>query len=135
MHHNFLRGKIMWYQYNANPINKRVGDCTVRAISKALDQTWGKTYIEMALQGYMMCDMPSGNVVWGAYLKNNGFVRCGVPCDNCEYTVEDFCNDNPKGTYVLGTGSHAIAVIDGNHYDTWDSKDEIVLYFWKKKEI
>jgi hypothetical protein len=70
------KGVIMAYiEYNSNPSGKRVGDCVVRAISKILDYDWERTYTELALQGFMMHDMPSSNSVWGAYLKNKGYRR------------------------------------------------------------
>ena len=56
--------------YNPNPTGKNVGDCTVRAITKALEQDWDKTYIELSVYGLMLGDMPSANAVWGAYLYN-----------------------------------------------------------------
>lgn len=31
---------MSYTHYNPNPAQKSVGDCTVRAISKALDQSW-----------------------------------------------------------------------------------------------
>ena len=38
----------MYSYFNPNPIkNKRVGDCVIRAISKALNQSWEETYIEL----------------------------------------------------------------------------------------
>ena len=34
-----------WQSYNPNPVSgQRVGDCTVRAISKATGQDWETTY-------------------------------------------------------------------------------------------
>ena len=33
----------MWKKYNPNPKGACVGDCTVRAISKALNQSWEDT--------------------------------------------------------------------------------------------
>lgn len=51
--------------YNPNPTGKNVGDCTVRAITKALEQDWDKTYIELSVYGLMLGDMPSANAVWG----------------------------------------------------------------------
>ena len=59
----------MWARHNENPDGRNVGDCTVRAISTALGQEWETTYIALALQGYLMGDMPSANHVWGAYLQ------------------------------------------------------------------
>lgn len=125
-----------WVEYNPNPNHKRVGDCTVRALSKILCQEWSKTYIDLCIHGYMMCDMPSANNVWGEYLKTKGFIRGILPniCPEC-YTVKDFASDNYCGEYILALPSHVVAVIDGNYYDTWDSGDEVPLYYWYKEEV
>lgn len=122
-------------EYNANPQSRRVGDCTVRAISKALNQEWESTYSGMVIQGIMMKDMPSANSVWGAYLKSKGYIRNIIPnnCPDC-YTVKDFCDEHPQGSYILALGSHVVAVEDGKYFDTWDSGDEIPLYYFEKRE-
>ena len=78
-----------WKQYNPNPRKNRVGDCTVRAISKATDQGWEQTFAALTAYGFMMCDMPSSNNVWGRYLKKCGFCRYLVDDHGKEfYTVE-----------------------------------------------
>lgn len=125
----------MFVNYNANPIHKHVGDCTVRAIAKALDQSWEQTYIEMALQGFIACDMPSANAVWGAYLRGKGFKRYMLPdgCPDC-FTVADFADEYPKGTYILAMSGHVVCVCDGDWYDIWDSGGELPLYYWLKEE-
>lgn len=125
----------MFVIFNPNPNNKRVGDCVVRAISKAVDLSWEDTYIELTIQGYIMGDLLSSNSVWGAYLKAKGFVRDVVPsnCPDC-YTIDEFAREHPKGIYVVGTGSHAVCVIDGDIYDAWDSSNEQPIYFYYKGE-
>lgn len=125
----------MFVYFNPNPVGKHVGDCVIRAISRLTNQDWEKTYMEIALHGYMLHDMPSANYVWGAYLFENGFRRYVIPntCPDC-YTVKDFCKDNPYGMYLLATGSHVVAVQDGNYYDAWDSGDEVPIYYWQKEE-
>ena len=65
----------MWESYNPNPSLNRVGDCTVRAISKALRQDWETTYAELATYGFALCDMPNANWVWGSYLEDKGFYQ------------------------------------------------------------
>ncbi len=123
----------MWREYNCNPIRKRVGDCTVRAISKALGQDWETTYVGLSLQGYMMADLPSANAVWGAYLRQKGFRRNIIPeeCPDC-YCAADFAAEHPTGTYILALSGHVVCVCDGNIYDTWDSSDETPLYYWER---
>lgn len=119
---------------NLNPEHKIVGDCTIRAISAALGQDWYKTYVEICLQGFITCDMPSANHVWGAYLKSKGFVRTSISADLPEdYSIADFCRDNPLGVFVLACSGHVVAVLDGKYYDTWDSGDEIPLYYWERR--
>lgn len=124
----------MYIKSNPNPDNLMTEDCTIRAISIATDKSWDETYIDVCIKGFVMKRMPSTNSVWAEYLKDQGFSRHIIPdtCPHC-YTVRDFCGEYFKGTYVLGTGSHAIAVINGDYYDAWDSGDEVPLYYFAKE--
>lgn len=123
----------MFTEWNPNPVGRRVGDCSVRAIAKALDVDWETAYAMIASNGFAMGDMPSSNSVWGAVLRQNGFKKQAIPnsCPDC-YTFADFARDNPRGTFVLGTGSHVATVVDGNLYDSWNSSDEIPVFVWYK---
>ena len=123
----------MYIEYNPNPCMKSTGDCVIRAISKILDLTWTETYIKLTAQGLLDCDIVSSNEVWGNFLKHNGFKRYLIPdtCPDC-YTVDDFCKDHPQGEYVLCSGSHAVAVINGNYYDAWNSGREPVIFYFKR---
>lgn len=125
----------MFCFYNANPTAARVGDCTVRAISKATGQSWEETFINMCLKGLILHDMPSANHVWGSYLEDLGFKRKIIPdtCPHC-YTVRRFAEENPEGAFVLAISGHVVAVINGNYFDTWDSGDEVPLYYWEKEK-
>lgn len=125
----------MYAEYNNNPQNKRVGDCVIRAIAKALGKDWNEVYIDLSMEGYKQADSFQSMAVWGKYLKDNGWQQMLVPdtCPAC-YTVKQFCNDNPQGYYILVGNSHVICAIDGAYFDTWDSGDETVIYFFKRKE-
>lgn len=123
----------MFIQTNPNPKGLYTSDCVVRALAIAQDQSWEKTYLELSVKGFSMGDWGSSNLVWSAYLKDKGFRRYVVPeeCSSC-FTVRDFCENYPDGTYILATGSHVVTVIDGDYYDTWDSGSEPIIYYWKK---
>lgn len=122
-----------WETYNPNPSKNRVGDCVVRAISKALRQDWETTYAGLTVYGFMLHDMPNANWIWGAYLEDEGFKQRVIDKHGKRiYTVEDFCNDHPKGTFILAIDSHVVCVVDGKYYDSWDSGKEIPIYYWTK---
>ena len=114
----------MWVFYNPNPTGARVGDCSIRAVCKALDMDWDKAYTAIVLTGYVMGDMPSSNAVWGSYLRSKGFRRESMP---------DSYPTLKKGTFVLVFSGHVATVEDGNLYDSWDSSAEIPLYYYAKE--
>lgn len=121
--------------YNPNPAGKLVGDCVIRGISYVTGQNWEGAYMDICLTGFKMSDMPSSNSVWSSYLASKGFARKLLPdkCPMC-YTVNDFCAEHPEGTYLLGTGTHVVAVKDGDYYDAWDSGNEVPIYYWEERE-
>lgn len=125
----------MFIEFNPNPVGRKVGDCSVRAVAKALDIDWEMAYAKLVKNGFLMADMPSSDSVWGAVLRGNGFVRRTFPedCPFC-YTAGEFAKDHPNGVYVLAFGGHVATVQNGNLYDSWDSSDEIPLYYYEKKE-
>lgn len=122
-----------YVNYNPNPLHARVGDCVIRCVAKATGTDWQDAYINLAIQGYIMRDLPSSNLVFGEYLRSKGFHREMIPDDKTgDYTVQEFCADNPSGTFVAVLDGHAVCIIDGSYYDSWDSGQEAVLYFWRK---
>lgn len=126
----------MWIEYRNNPVRSDgVGDCSVRAMSKALWLTWEQAYVRLALNGFLMGDVISSDTVWGALLRQNGFRRYVVEdsCPDC-YTVADFCKDHQNGTYVIKSPGHVATVVDGDLYDAWNSENQVVLYYWTDRK-
>lgn len=122
----------MSYIYtNPNPDRKAVGDCVVRAIAIISGEEWEKVYMDLAIHGLMMHDMPSSNAVWGDYLRSKGYSRELIPDD---FTVCDFCDKNICNRCILATGTHVIAVVDGDYLDAWDSGYEVPIYYWKRDD-
>ena len=122
----------MWMRSNPNPSHKEVPDCVIRAISLALNKRWIDVYDDLCSLGRIEYNMPSADAVWGKYLYEMGFEPFLLPktCPQC-VTVSAFAKLYPRGTFIIGTGSHAVAVIDGDYYDSWDSGNEIPSFFWR----
>ena len=122
----------MWMRCNPNPARKEVPDCVVRAIAIAMGRRWIDVYDDLCRLGRKEFNMPSADAVWGKYLYQMGFEPFMLPesCPQC-VTVEMFTYMYPRGTYIIGTGSHAVAVINGDYYDSWNSGKEIPSFFWR----
>lgn len=120
--------------YNPNPKKKNTGDCVYRAIAKVTNDDWNSAFVMVVSEAYEMKEDTTSNDVWNEVLYSLGFKKRIAPdtCPTC-YTIKQFCEDNPAGTYVVATGSHVVAVIDGDYYDTWDSGEQVVAYYYSKE--
>jgi hypothetical protein len=125
----------MFIEYNINPVANRTEDCGIRAVAVALGLTWEQAFDLLAYNARAMGDVMHSNAVIGSALRQNGFNKALIPnqCPDC-YTIADFAIDNPKGDFVVGTGSHVVAVVDGNIIDTFNSKDLVPVWYWYRKE-
>lgn len=125
----------MFIKHNENRDGKLVGDCVIRAISTLLNQDWDTTFLGIVIQAFIDADMPSSDSVWNNYLIYKGYERKVISsaCPDCT-TVRAFAENHPYGRYLLFVGGHVVAVIEGKYYDTWDSGDKVVIYFFQKRE-
>lgn len=122
----------MFMRTNVNPGHKEVPDCVIRAIALALDMRWIDVYDDLCDLGRREFNVPVADAVWGKYLYQKGFEPFLLPasCPRC-VTIDMFSRMYPKGVYIVGTGSHAVAVINGDYYDSWDCGKEIPSFFWR----
>lgn len=124
-----------WKYYNPNPRGKRVGDCSTRALAKAIGgDDWHTAFAAKVAEAAIRCDETDADDVWGAVLRRHGWHRYIVPEDWDGYTVRDFCRDHPNGVYVLCPHQHVLCACNGDWYDTWDSGDTVPIYYWMKKQ-
>ena len=134
--------------FNANPKGRITGDCTFRAVSTALGQSWEETVMDMARfsckTGYSINDKKGIE----RYLASKGWIRMPQPkkTDNTKYTGKEFCREISSNVLYLGKsviadiGGHHIVCIkemDGLHgthkvWDTWDSTDKCIGNYWVK---
>lgn len=122
----------MWIKANPNPEKKEVPDCVIRAICIALNKPWLEVFDELNSVARQDYSVSLDDNVWGHYLYMQGFKPFLLPseCPRC-ITIKAFTKMYPYGTYIIGTGTHAVAVIDGDYYDSWDSGDAIPTFFWR----
>ena len=122
----------MYIYFNENPRhNYRAEDCVVRAISIVTGKSWNQVYAELCAEGFVIGDWGNSNRAWDTYLRENGFTRyiCPNDCPYC-YSISDFADEHKEGKYIVATGSHAVAVVDGNYIDSWDSGDQMPIYYY-----
>ena len=126
---------MSWEYFNPNPSGWDGIDCTVRALTKALDISWEKAYTMLAANGFIMNDVMNANHVFNATLRQNGFKRYVIPntCPDC-YTANDFAKEHPRGIYVLAFGDHVCTVVNGTIFDSWQSGNRVPLFYWTKEE-
>ena len=122
----------MFRYYNANPLGRRVNDCTVRAISLATERSWDETYEELSKFAQAQAIMLDETAYIDEYLERKFKKICGCK-DNVKITVGDFVEKNPVGTYLITMNGHITCCIDGCIYDTFNPKDRVIWGIYKVK--
>ena len=128
---------MSYKEYNVNPKTNKAGDCVIRAISLALNQSWEQTYKDLCELGLKKCRMPNDPKVYESYLKDRGWVKCSEPrnWDNTKmkvYQALPFINEH---ILIIYAGSrHLTCAIDGVVYDTWNSSKQTMHTYWRKEK-
>ncbi len=120
----------MFRYYNANPRQRKVNDCTVRAISKATGQTWDEAYDDLSNFAQVQCIMPDEVEYIDEFLERN-FKRI-YSSRKERITVNDFLEKNPKGIFLITMAGHITCAMDGCIYDTFDPSER---YVWQVFEV
>ena len=123
--------------YNANPKNRIGGDCVVRAIALAMNQSWEQTVRELTEVGLKHGYVLNDSACYSKYLEMKGWVKRKQPRkpDNTKYTGKEFCI---KYAYINQTyiahigGNHVVAIVGKKVHDIWDSTDGCIGNYWTK---
>lgn len=112
------------------------GDCSIRAVAKALNCTWRESLSKLYDVAMMIQDAPSSRESIDGVLQANGFkwVPTNPKRGERRPTVANFAKDNNKGIYVFNVSGHIVTAVDGKYYDIWDSGDKSLYGYWEKKE-
>ena len=118
-------------KYNANPQGKKTGDCTIRAIAFATNQSWYEVLNDLYAIGVEECLCPLGVDSIIIYLKNFELQTPKAVKGKKRPKVKDYT----KGTWILRTANHLTCVKDNVNYDTWDCRERCVYRAWKIEKI
>lgn len=121
----------MFEYYNANPRNRHVNDCTVRAISLATGRTWDETYEELSKFAQAQAIMPDDVLYIDEYLIRRYPIVCD--CERLNITLEEFVKQHPNGVYLITMANHITCSINGTVYDTFDPSSRFIWEAYRVK--
>ncbi len=121
------------YKYlNLHPKDLLIGDCVKRSIAMAANMEYATVQRELnkhkKVTGAKAFN-ENGNP--DSYVKNVLQGEKIVFSKNQNMTGAGFCEEHPKGNYILDMGTHWTACVDGVIYDTWNCSGEQVEYAYK----
>ena len=141
MNKNLRMQGNMYYKYvNVNPKERHCGDCVIRAIAHACNQTWEQTVREMTELGIKKGYVLNDQKLYPLYLKEKGFHQMKEPRDynNKKITVRQWLCSRDGWLWhsyriVVTVGSHHVSsIVDNQINDIWDCSDRIMHKWWVK---
>ena len=129
--------RFQYYQPNDKDLMDKYGDCTIRALSKALNCTWLEAFdltIPICRREQVTNIFNAPSVVARKFLAELGFTYTGISNKKGvkRPTVDSFAKEHPTGTYILNVANHEVACVDGKYYDTWDSGNKSLYGYYEK---
>lgn len=130
--------RYIYYQPNKKDLKDKYGDCTIRALSKALGVSWLEAF-DLTIPFCRREQVP--NIFNGdlalrkKIMAEIGFDYHGITNKKGSRrpTVDSFAKDHSEGAYILNLANHEVAVVDGKFYDTWDSGDCCVYGYFERR--
>ena len=129
---------ISYRQYNANPKNRKTGDCTTRALSIVLGISW-----EDALKLQYECAIktkygPFNKETLDRIMTEHGWVKMKQPRkeNNKKYLVGEidqitYPTERKEGILIL-IANHCTVVRNDNLFDIWDCRYKTIGNYWIK---
>ena len=115
-----------YYQPNKKDVKDKFGDCTIRALSKALGCSWIEAFdimIPLCREAQVPNIFFAPANIRNPLVESLGFKYAGISNKRGTKrpTVESFAKEHPHGVYICNVANHEVTVVDGKYYDTWDS--------------
>ena len=125
-----MSGDKRWKEYNPNPKERNIGDCTLRSYCAAFNISWDKAFdiaSRVAKENSSMIQYVADKVLTEEFncVVDEKYNKKTVKGKD-RITVNEFAMSHPYGTYILHVRQHQVTVIDGVYWDSWDSGDKKV---------
>jgi hypothetical protein len=127
---------MAFVKHNENPKGREIGDCVIRALSKATGKSWDEVYDELYVIGKKKKRMMNDPKVYKVFLENNNFTLSPARRNECGkmISVEEFSRNVDVDTmYVIHTRKHLTVVFNGDIYDTWNTSSQRAGKFYFKQ--
>lgn len=126
--------RFAYYQPNAKDTRDNLGDCVIRALTKAVGKSWVEVYDDLVPIGREFQCMPNDKPCVVRYLSENGFIYEGVSNRKGvkRPTIDSFAREHKEGVYVVRVAHHLACIVDGRYYDTWDCGSSAMYGYWHK---
>lgn len=115
----------MYKYYNANPLNKDTQDCTIRALSVAINKPWDYVYEMLSYEAQKEGTIQDDRDFIIKFLDER-FKR--VPTDNL--TVGGVVEKYNANILLCTMDGHITTAKYGKIYDTFDPSDRFAEYCW-----
>lgn len=124
---------------NSNPKDRtKTGDCVIRAIALATDQTWETVFEGLSKVALTQKRMLNEHQVFEKYLSSLGWVK--MPCvknkDGNRVRILELSKMMELECPILFSIYHHLSYFkDGKVFDTWDCGEGKVGRYYIKKEV
>lgn len=122
--------------FNPHPKHLLVGDCLKRALCLLEDQEYNEVSKKLNnLKKENGCKKYNEDRNFKEYMKRTGWEYISFPAEKGKPRMngEKFCDQFPKGKFLLNMSHHVTAVVDGVIYDTFDCSHKCVYCAWEVK--
>ena len=113
----------MFIQYNPEHLNGVINGCIPRALSCAYNK---KVFYDEDIRKN-----------WRKLLLNDNFTYVNIPAKPFKkrMTVKELAqNSNPNSLIICSTANHVVCIKNNNYYDTGDSGNMCVFYYFEKED-
>lgn len=119
-------------RYNANSRNNNQGDCVARSLSLAYGLDYDETKSSLVKYAHNIGKRWNTYACFSNWMLHKGYKKLIWLSEETAITAEQLSNIVQDGIVValvgqkFGEMSHMLTIIDGDIYDSWDSRKKIV---------